>query len=319
MPTSPKKQDEQGGAARASSSKNKGSDDENSSPKNLYDLIMYSSFVKVFSLGIHDALSIHRCVPIFLTSEVVRYRTLQCVLLNGVIFLGSIFLYSFIISPLLELFLRRGVEDPEAYGMYHDLVLSLFAIFYRLFYLYPIYILSFILNTVGYQDIADNVAQRYGDVAKRMDLQDRLVDEIFRLLLTLVYISSMTLVFYIPQVGQPLSFALLCWLASLYCFEYRWVNLGWDSAQRISYFERHWAYFLGFGFPLASLTFFAPKFVDNGIFALVFPVFIITSTCGRPQELKTQNFRSLPVFFFQKKITQILLYCIEGKLFRKKR
>ena len=102
-----------------------------------------------------------------------------------------------------------------------------------------------------------------------------------------------------------------CWLASLYCFEYRWVYLGWNSNDRLGYFERHWMYFFGFGFPIGVLSFVSPRFIDNGIFALVFPIFILTSAIARPTELRSERFRRLPIFKINQYVTTFLLSRIE--------
>lgn len=41
-----------------------------------------------FSAGLKDSLCLHNAVIFFLTSSTIRRRTVQCVLLNGVLFLG---------------------------------------------------------------------------------------------------------------------------------------------------------------------------------------------------------------------------------------
>ena len=114
------------------------------------------------------------------------------------------------------------------------------------------------------------------------------------MLLNLIYILCSTLMYYcIPfGVGKFFYFVASCWLASLYCFEYRWVFLGWNSHQRLSYFESHWLYFCGFGFPIAFLSYTSPTFIDNGIFALIFPFFILTSSVASPQGLPVRTFRA---------------------------
>jgi len=50
----------------------------------------------------------------------------------------------------------------------------------------------------------------------------------------------------------------------------------------LKYFERHWAYFLGFGLPAVTLSLLFPKFISLGLFALAFPVFIILAIIARP-------------------------------------
>ena len=70
--------------------------------------------------------------------------------------------------------------------------------------------------------------------------------------------SQSVLVLWIPPTyfGMLLSLVYSSWLTSLYCFEYTWLNAGWSLNRRLNYFERHWAYFLGFGLPFTAATYF---------------------------------------------------------------
>jgi etoposide-induced 2.4 mRNA len=72
-------------------------------------------------------------------------------------------------------------------------------------------------------------------------------DEIYRSILFLSYLVITALVYFVPKVGAFVSFILMCWIYAYYSFEYGWIHKGWTVDQRIAYFERHWAYFLGFG------------------------------------------------------------------------
>jgi len=71
--------------------------------------------VTVWFSGVRDALMLHQCVFFLAKSEVIRFRTLQCFMLNGVIFLGSILLFNFAIDPALG-FLQKLVQDDLAWG-----------------------------------------------------------------------------------------------------------------------------------------------------------------------------------------------------------
>jgi etoposide-induced 2.4 mRNA len=79
-----------------------------------------------------------------------------------------------------------------------------------------------------------------------------------RLLSSLVYENTFfipflfqsTLSLLIPFLGRVVNFTLLCWLYSLYCFEYKWAN--WDVMKRLKFIEDNWAYFVGFGMVVAA-------------------------------------------------------------------
>lgn len=108
-------------------------------------------------------------------------------------------------------------------------------------------------------------------------------DEVYRLLLVTAYMIQITLVSFIPfGIGYALVVLHLCWMYSLYSFEYKWSLLGWSLEYRLKYFERHWAYFLGFGLPAVLVSLVFPKFISLGFFALSFPFFIILAITAKP-------------------------------------
>merc|ERR1719428_1450752 len=149
-----------------------------------------------------------------------------------------------------------------------------------------------------YQDIANRALFlcKQHDSPRHVELMKRLINELFRVLLNLVYIIEMNLLYYIPFIGPFLYFVHSCWLASMYCFEYRWVHLRWSSNARLDYFERHWLYFAGFGFPVSLVSFLCPRFIDAGVFALLFPLCLLTATVAEPRALKAAPLRRLPIF-----------------------
>lgn len=52
---------------------------------------------------------------------------------------------------------------------------------------------------------------------------------------------------------------------------FKWVNLGYTMDQRMAYLEKHWAFFLGFGIPLTTLTFFLSSLRSAAVYAVFFP------------------------------------------------
>jgi len=268
----------------------------------------------VWISGVRDALTVYQFVFFLARSEVIRFRTLQCFMLNGVIFLGSIFLFNWAINPLLGL-LRRLVQDDDAWAT--DLIFASFSVLYKMLWIYPIYCISFILSTFMYQEIADHaLALLRQKPPKRAELLTRIINEFLRVIQNLVYIVQMYVLKTMPGIGTPLYFVFTCWLVSIYCFEYRWAHMQWSSRARLNYFERHWLYFAGFGFPVSFVTFLCPKFIDTGVFALLFPACILTATTAEPRELRKapRMLRQLPIFAAVQGISCLVLRLFEGRL-----
>ncbi|KAJ3326439.1 Etoposide induced 2.4 mRNA [Blyttiomyces sp. JEL0837] len=211
---------------------------------------------------------------------------------------------------------------------------SLLANSYYIFWVYPIYIVSFILNTAWYQQIADRAYHIvYGKRVAHPQTYDwflkRISDEIYRglllfnyiLLATIIYhaVPTLTLTVALPNVlgvfsslfgdgsddkfgggggaeedgfyrnvrisfplGYFTSFMMVNWISAFLCFEYKWVGRGWTLDRRVEYFEERWAYFAGFGLPITMCTFFFPQFVSAGLFALLFPMYIIMANRSSP-------------------------------------
>eukprot|EP00435_Cladocopium_sp_Y103_P063109 s298_g24.t1 len=119
---------------------------------------------------------------------------------------------------------------------------------------------------------------------------------------------------YIPIIGPLLYFVHSCWMASIYCFEYGWVHQRWSANARVDYFECHWLYFFGFGFPVSFVSYFCPRFIDAGVFALFFPVFVLTATRAEPKALQQcpKQLQRLPLFMVVQGVSCFLVRIFEG-------
>lgn len=89
------------------------------------------------------------------------------------------------------------------------------------------------------------------------------------------------------------------------CFRGHWVKQGWSFGDRVRQVEQRWAYAVGFGFPITILSWWScvssPRYtlrswltrllhssdpiVNLAVFALLYPLFSLTSTVAIPQPL----------------------------------
>lgn len=225
---------------------------------------------------------------------------MQCCILNGGIFWMSIFLFENYLMPVLQHLTHfifkciTGSETTES-EMWRWTALGLSYIF-SAFWVIPLFWLTKPLNNLLYQDIADLAYRRRsgkptvllsssGSIAQ--NLSRTIADIFFSLLIQGFFLLQATSVCIIPIVGPLLSLLHMTLLHSLYCFEYTWVNKGWRVDKRLSYIECNWPYFVGFGLPLAVLTSVSPSFIVSGcIFAILFPLFIVSGSEAQPVEIQ---------------------------------
>ncbi|KAF1802952.1 etoposide-induced protein 2.4-domain-containing protein [Mucor lusitanicus] len=123
----------------------------------------------------------------------------------------------------------------------------------------------------------------------------------------------------IPFVGSILSFLVYSIVMSYYCFEYKWINQDWTMEQRMVYAEEHWAYCLGFGLPATTLIFFLSTLRAGGVFALIYPSYIMMASIASPEPLSTHVAHSaeplalpfrVPVFFAIRLMNQAIIQAI---------
>ncbi|KAF0690197.1 Aste57867_18388 [Aphanomyces stellatus] len=249
-----------------------------------------------FCQGIQDSISLHRILLLYIQSHIVRNRTVKCVVVNGIIFLGSIFFFDYIVIPIIHLLglALKTQEAPSSQDGFRDTIDTVVFFIYQGLWMYPIYMVSFILNTIWYQELADEAYLQTHGTARPAPVKDMIIDEVYRAILVYCFLLQTMLAYLLPVVGPLVSFVHLSWLYALYCFEYKWSLHGWSIEKRLAFMEKHWAYFAGFGCPFTLATYFVPNFVSKGIFALLFPLFLLLATvCDPSAERETTK---LPLF-----------------------
>jgi etoposide-induced 2.4 mRNA len=200
------------------------------------------------------------------------------------------------------------MNDIQSYFI--DTISQSVAWIYHILWLYPIYTLSFVLNSMWYQDIADQAFVVGGLVQPKKQmgwaqLIQLLASEIVRAVVLLVFVLQNALCSFVPFIGKYIAFIHLCWLYSLYSFEYKWAALAWSNEKRVEFFETRALYFFGFGIPAAGITIIFPAFINSGVFALIFPVFIMLAMQAPADGI--QQWTRVPVFRLPTKLSSTLL------------
>ncbi|CAG8575766.1 6516_t:CDS:2, partial [Diversispora eburnea] len=124
--------------------------------------------------------------------------------------------------------------------------------------------------------------------------------EIYRAILFMNYLVVATVIYIVPIFGPLISFMYFCWIYAYY---------RWTLEQRIEYFEERWSYFAGFGFTFTAITFFVDQFLSAGVFALLFPLYIIMANNALPMPRQNESARfstfmpyKLRIFWVAKKL-----------------
>jgi etoposide-induced 2.4 mRNA len=160
-------------------------------------------------LGVSHSLNYFSAGKVILNCRMLWEPVTYSFLTTGVVFLGSLLTYTHMIAPILMMISPRLLEVVN--------------LLYYLLWVFPVYIVSFVLNSFWYGDIAEEAYKHLGYTKKvpKMNFTKRMAYEIHRSLLALIYLVIASLLSMVPA-GSWLAIAMLSWLYSFYCWEFRW-------------------------------------------------------------------------------------------------
>ncbi|KAF0893121.1 hypothetical protein E2562_023160 [Oryza meyeriana var. granulata] len=250
--------------------------------------------------GFLQAARLHRVVSFCASSRPLSVRISQCFLLNGFIYLGSLLTLKSVVIPILSWILPEECSPLQgqhlcdrtvAVPTYSFLRSVLIQIFY-VFWFYPLYIFSFVLSTLWYNDIAkhalDVVKNKSLDATKALDAHTisesmerpegfdgvaiGIGEQVYSILLLTIFFIEVTVIGYIPYFGKAMNFLLLSLMYAYYCFEYKWNFFAVSLNERLDFFESNWAFFAGFGSPCVLPIFFFSPLTSYGVMAVLYPL-----------------------------------------------
>jgi etoposide-induced 2.4 mRNA len=245
---------------------------------------MLKDIISHILYGIYDSISIHLIFVFYLRNNVIMKRISQCFILNGGLFVGSILFVNYVLIPLVLMPISSFLISHST--SFSITSIQLFISFiYNILWVYPIYILSFILNSIWYKEIAEEglrteskiTINKFKNEHKFKSILYQIAGDGIKLLNMNWFFLQSILVSYIPYIGNTIYILHLALFHSMCCFDYRWSsqNITWNQRKLIMH--SYWPYFLGFGLTPAILQVYIPSFVGTGLYAMIYPIFILLS------------------------------------------
>ena len=117
----------------------------------------------------------------------------------------------------------------------------------------PFYLLSKVVNSIWFADIADSAFRKTANGRPRMmnSFSVSIADTVFTIVVEIIFLIQAKLFSIcvpINAISKLINVFHLCLLNALYCFEYKWYNQGLELHKRLSFIESNWPYFLGENF-----------------------------------------------------------------------
>jgi len=251
----------------------------------------------------------------------LRHRLIESCILNGLFLLACILFFNYLLMPMLNWIVFKFLRE-DSYNFISSYLNSFMHLLFSFVWLMPVFLLSKIFNVLCYQDIADMAYMtKYGKpkLYKNSPISYVIADSIFSCVLQVIFLIQSSIMLYLPiyMLNQILFHVHISFLYSLYAFEYKWFNMGWNILDRLNYIETRWPYYFGFGLSLSILTSLPSSYILSAtLFAFLFPAFILSAIeadCAEltynPKKIQTENknlFTSLHLFHVSTYLTDHL-------------
>eukprot|EP00193_Tetraselmis_chui_P000615 CAMPEP_0177755198 /NCGR_PEP_ID=MMETSP0491_2-20121128/2434_1 /TAXON_ID=63592 /ORGANISM="Tetraselmis chuii, Strain PLY429" /LENGTH=348 /DNA_ID=CAMNT_0019270671 /DNA_START=213 /DNA_END=1260 /DNA_ORIENTATION=- len=289
--------------------------------------LLSKASLRLWLAGVQEALQLQRCVLFFFESREILEKTALCFTLNVCLFVGSIAFLHYVLQPATQALLRLGFQGATSQpddsssvlsAWYADervgaLIGGLPTMLFNALWLFPMYILSCLVNSIWYSDIAKMaVAVRRERIRKQIIIDGKadkttaalssssssaaaaphsaglpqfLAQEICKLLLFALFFAQVTLLGVLPYVGPPLYFAY-----------YKWDLDGTALSQRVAVMESNAAFFMGFGAPCVLFSLLLPFYTGIGVVNFLYPLFVLIA-CDTDIKTATAKGRQMAPMF----------------------
>ena len=228
-----------------------------------------------FLYGIKDSLMLKSAFELIWASKIIKSILCKTFLINGVLIVGSSF--------ILKLFTKGLFSQSSSQS---ELTQTIFSVLYHLFYLYPLYLCSLVINSFDYMDMAAEALslgrKKSRNKGPSADILTRIYNEVINALFLIFFLLQAFILSYIPYLGPILSLISQSFTYAFYCFTYKWGTDQADLYRILAFFDKHFFYFSGFGFIYAIVTRIFPGLVGSGVYAALFPVFLLLSIRAKP-------------------------------------
>jgi len=277
------------------------------------------AIVKQWFRGVMDALWLPHLFTVLSKSEKVQFAIYDVILYNGLICFSTIWFFRYYVEPLLASMFSQENYDSFITKNAASFCYAVFVGSYYILWIIPVFLLSFLINGKWLQTVSQksftiltNHPPKGTSLKSLGQLPKAVAAEVYTSTFYVMFIFQCTLCTFIPFFGPLVNFILLCWMYSLYCFEYKWSN--WHIGRRLKYIEDNWPYFFGFGMvtatPFTVASIYGGFWLSYAVWWLLFPYFIIMAIGAKkpPQELTNKEGKtSVALFRFAKSLNSLIL------------